>query len=123
MRILSLPRGIAVTYVLVTSTALADELVAEVRTSAWYERVGIGLSLGGGVDDFVGEELRDMTSLGGSWNLRATLGTRSLLAGEVSYIGTAQSIAAPGFDDDAVLAGNGVQAALRLDVLSTHDIR
>lgn len=124
MRILSVSRAAGVAYVLVaTSTAHADELVAEARASAWRERVGFGLSLGGGVDDFVAGGLRGMTSLGGSWNVRATFGTRSVVGGEVSYFGAAQSITAPFVDDDAVLVGNGVQAAVRVDVLSTHDVR
>ncbi len=125
MRIFSVPRAVGVVYVLVaTSTAYPDELVAERRAATWRERVGIGLSLGGGVDDFVSEGLRSMTSLAGSWNVRATVGTRSVVGGEVSYIGAAQTIRAPFLDGgDAVLVGNGVQAAVRVDVLSTPDVR
>lgn len=124
MRILTVPRAVGVAYVLVaTSTAYSDELVAETRAAAWYERAGVGLSLGGGVDDFVSEGLRGMTSLAGSWNVRATLGTRSVVGGEVSYIGSAQTITAPLFDGDAVLVGNGLQTAVRVDVLSTGDVR
>ena len=73
----------------------------------WYDRIGYGLSLGGGVDDFVGSEARDFTNVGGSWNLRFTAGTKSYLALEGSYIGSAQSINVLGLDTNAVLVGNG----------------
>ena len=116
MRILSVSRAVSVAYVLVaTSTAHSDELVAKTRATTWHERAGLSLSLGGGIDDFVSEGLRARTSLGGSWNIRATLGTHSVVGGEASYIGSAQSIDALGLDDDAILVGNGAQAALRLN--------
>ena len=83
----------------------------------WYDMVGFGLSVGGGVDDFVGDAFRSTTSIGGGWNVRATMGTRQYIAGEVSYIGSAQSIDALGLDNDATLVGNGVQGALRINVL------
>jgi hypothetical protein len=75
----------------------------------------IALTLGGGVDDFVGEDMRDNTNTGGSWNVRATFGTDSYLALEAAYIGSAQSIDAFGLDSDAVLVGNGAQAGLRVN--------
>jgi len=89
---------------------------------SWYERVGIGLSVGGGVDDFVGEGFRDVTGTGGGWNVRATVGTRSWFAFEGSYIGSAQN-----FDmlreDDATLIGNGLQAAARFNVLPQDKVQ
>lgn len=122
MRIPSVSCGVA--FVLLASRpAMSEELVYETPALPWYERVGIGLSLGGGVDDFVSDALREVTSLGGSWNIRATIGTRARVAGEVSYIGAAQSIDAPFLDGDAVLVGNGLQAAVRVDVLTTHGLR
>lgn len=122
MRIPSLPNGL-LCVLLASSTTHAEELVVESRASAWHERVGIGLFLGGGVDGFVSERLRSMTRIGGSWNVRVTVGTRSRVAGEVSYIGAAQAIDAPFQTGEAVLVGNGLQAALRIDVLSTRDLR
>jgi hypothetical protein len=95
------------------STAMGEEQYER----PWYETMGIGLSVGGGVDDFVGDAMRDTTSIGGSWNVRMTFGTHLPLAAEASYIGSAQSINALGLDDDAVLVGNGLQGALRLNVL------
>jgi hypothetical protein len=79
------------------------------------ERIGIAVVAGGGASGFTGDVLRGTTDVGGEWGVRVTLGTRSPLAFEGSYIGSAQPIGALGIDDDAVLVGNGVQAALRLN--------
>lgn len=89
----------------------------------WYERLGYGLSIGGGVDDFVGDALRGTTGVGGGWNVRFTAGTRSWLAIEASYIGSAQSIDAIGLDNDAVLVGNGLQGGIRLNVLQNYYVQ
>jgi hypothetical protein len=77
--------------------------------------IGIALAAGGGAGGFTNNEMRDTTSVGGDWDVRATFGTRSPLALETSYIGSAQQINALGLDDSAVLVGNGVQGALRLN--------
>ena len=89
----------------------------------WYERIGYGLSLGGGVSGFVGDVLRDATSVGGSWDVRLVAGTKQYLALEASYIGSAQSINAIGLDDDAILVGNGLQAALRVNFLRDYYVQ
>jgi len=78
--------------------------------------MGFALSAGGGVDGFIDDSARDFTNDGGAWDVRAVLGTRSMLGLEVSYIGSAQSIDALGLDDDALLVGNGAQGALRLNL-------
>jgi hypothetical protein len=69
--------------------------------------------VGGGVDNFVGSALRSVTSIGGSWNARLTFGIHSLVAGELSYIGTAQSSSAP--VTSGTLVGNGGQVAARIN--------
>lgn len=79
------------------------------------ERYGIAVAAGGGTSGFTNDDMRGATDVGGDWGVRMTFGTRSPLAVEGSYIGSAQSIAALGLDDDAMLVGNGVQAALRLN--------
>jgi hypothetical protein len=81
------------------------------------QRVGFSLSAGGGVSDFTDSNMRDVTGVGGSWAVRATVGTKTPLGFEASYIGSAQSIAAFGLDDDAVLLSNGLQGALRLNAV------
>ena len=79
------------------------------------ERVGFSLSFGGGVADFTDQVMRDSTGVGGTWAVRATLGTKTPLGVEGSYIGSAQSIDALGINNDSVLVSNGLQGALRLN--------
>jgi hypothetical protein len=78
-------------------------------------RVGFSLSLGGGVTDFIDDQMRDTTGLGGAWAVRATVGTKTPFGVEASYIGSAQEIDALGIANDAVLVSNGLQGALRLN--------
>jgi len=78
---------------------------------------GMSVSAGGGVTDFAGEELRDMTGPGGAWDARFTFGTRQYLGIEAAYLGTAQSIDAIGMEENAVLVSNGAEAAVRVSPL------
>jgi len=78
--------------------------------------LGIGLVVGGGVDGFTSNGMRNTSSDGGSWDVRAIVGTRSPLALEAAYIGSAQSVSALGLDSNAVLVGNGAQGDVRLNV-------
>jgi hypothetical protein len=84
--------------------------------SSLYERYGIAVMLGGGVEGFVQTPQRDATDDGGVWNLRVAVGTRSPLAIEAAYIGSAQSINGLGLESDALLVGNGAQADARINL-------
>jgi len=95
--------------------------VAEEVYVPWYRRVGFGFTVGGGVDDFARTAMRDLTDIGGSWNARLTIGTHSYIAGEVSYIGSAQSVDFFGLGTNATLVGNGVQGNLRVN-MTTHSM-
>jgi hypothetical protein len=87
-----------------------------IEDEGWsFERMGFGLTVGGGVAGFTNDTMRTFTDIGGGWSARVTLGTNSPLAFEAAYIGTLQNIEALGLDDDALLTGNGVQGALRLN--------
>lgn len=88
----------------------------------FYERYGLGISIGGGVEGFVDKTQRSDTSVGGSWNVRVMLGTHARLAGEVSYIGSAQAINGLGLETDALLVGNGAQAVARGNLM-TGDVQ
>lgn len=81
-----------------------------------YDRYGIAVSLGGGVEGFTGDTLRNTTDPGGGWNVRLIAGLKSPLALEASYIGSAQNIDALGLSGNALLVGNGAQAAARLNL-------
>jgi hypothetical protein len=101
----------------------SSEMYVETPSKPWIERVGLGFSAGGGVDDFASDSMRATTGVGGGWNVRATIGTKSIIAFEGSYIGSAQTINALGLDNDALLIGNGVQGALRLNFVTNFPVQ
>jgi peptidoglycan-associated lipoprotein len=80
-------------------------------------RVGVGAALGGGVTGFTDQEARDFTDPGGSWEARLSFGTRTPVAFEAAYIGSAQNVEALGLDSDAVLVGNGAEGTVRVNIL------
>jgi len=96
-------------YVVASTTDTSYERTTE------RERLGIAVELGAGTSSFTNSNLRDATNMSGDWDVRLVFGTRSPLAFEASYIGSAQSINALGLDNNALLVGNGVQGALRLN--------
>jgi hypothetical protein len=83
------------------------------------ERYVIGVALGGGVEGFTNNTMRDATNDGGGWNVRLALGTRSMIGAEVAYIGSEQSIDALGLDTSALLVGNGAEANVRFNITQT----
>jgi outer membrane protein OmpA-like peptidoglycan-associated protein len=88
----------------------------EAQEPGLASRIGVGVSVGGGVVGFVDEDTRDVTDPGGSWEARVTVGTRLPVALELAYIGSAQNLEVAGFDEDAILLGNGAEATLRLQI-------
>jgi hypothetical protein len=98
-------------------------VIVETPSESWIESVGLGFSAGGGVDDFASDTMRGATNMGGGWNVRATLGTKSILAFEGSYIGSWQEIDALGLDTDAQLVGNGLQGAGRLNFVADFPVQ
>jgi hypothetical protein len=106
-----------------TEPAPQPQYTAEEAPGTFFDHLGFGFAVGGGIDDFAGETMRGNTSLGGSWTARVTAGTRSYVALEGSYIGSAQSIEALGLDTDAILVGNGAQGALRVNVLRNFAVQ
>lgn len=102
------------------TTYVTQPVITEEREQSTLEKYGIAVALGGGVSGFTNETLRDTTDDGGSWGVRVAFGTRSPIAFEAEYIGSAQDISALGLDNDALLVGNGVQGALRVNLLDTN---
>jgi hypothetical protein len=81
-----------------------------------YPGPWLAISVGGGGEDFAGSAMRHATNVGGSWNARLTIGTHSRVAAEISYIGSAQSIAMLGeLGRNTTLVGNGAQGVVRLN--------
>jgi hypothetical protein len=74
---------------------------------------GVGLFVGGGVTDFTEGGARAQTNTGGSWTGRVTLGTRSIVGFEGSYIGGAYTIHGLGGND--TLIRNGLEGAVRVN--------
>jgi hypothetical protein len=77
---------------------------------------GLVLTVGGGINDFASAQMRGITSLGGEWEVRALWGSRSPIALEVAYVGTAQSMHVEGMDPNAVLVSNGIEGLGRLNI-------
>jgi hypothetical protein len=77
---------------------------------------GATVTLGGGFMNFTGQAARDATTAGGAWGLRMVWGTRTFVGVEAAYVGSLNGVSALGLDDNALLLGNGVEGALRLNL-------
>lgn len=77
---------------------------------------GVGAMVGGGLMNFLNDDVRDFVDVGGAWNARLIFGTRSMLAAELEYNGSAQDVEALGLDTDAVLLGSGATASARMNL-------
>jgi hypothetical protein len=84
--------------------------------STWVGRLGAGLLVGGGVEDFTDSSVRSVTGVGGSWTARALAGTRQFVGVEAAYVGAARSLDMLGVGSSAMLVANGVEGAVRVNV-------
>lgn len=103
--------------------ARADPISAETSTSpsrAPFTQIGITLGIGGGVTNFTGSDMNAAVDVGGSWEVRSTVGTRLFLAGELAYVGSRRNISLPGVTSPAAdkphVFSHGVEGALRAQV-------
>lgn len=92
-----------------------DDLYTSPMAEKPRSGVGLGLMVGGGISGFTTERLRDATEVGGGWNAELVVGTRSPIAFEAAYIGTANQIDALGLDRSAVLLGTGFSGVARVN--------
>jgi hypothetical protein len=83
---------------------------------SWVARIGAGVLVGGGYEDFTSSSARNMTSAGGMWTARVLAGTRHFFGVEAGYVGNARSVDALGLQSNARLVSNGVEGAARLNV-------
>jgi hypothetical protein len=81
-------------------------------------KTGISVEAGGGVGGFMDTRISSVTTAQGQWTARFAVGTRSHLAGEAAYIGSAQGVHALGISDGATLVGNGAEGLVRFNVLT-----
>jgi hypothetical protein len=90
--------------------------ISRAQTPTPVVPTGYALQAGGGVTGFTRQESRDRFGTGGYWDVRAVLGTRSILAAELAYVGSAREAGATGLDDNAALVGNGAEAVARANL-------
>jgi hypothetical protein len=77
---------------------------------------GFALQAGGGVTGYTKQSARDAFKTGGFWDVRAVIGNRSFLGGELAYVGSAREIAMSGASDSPALVGNGGEAVVRANL-------
>lgn len=79
--------------------------------------MGVAVLLGGGSSLRVTDRDVNATTPGGSWHVRTVIGTRSFIAGEVAYVGSANPVRPEVIgSDDVLLLSNGGEAALRAQI-------
>jgi hypothetical protein len=112
--------------VLLVAAAMAMVLVVDGRAAASDgkpdSKIGLAVMAGGGVTDFTQGAARDQTAVGGSWDVRALIATRTWIGFEVSYIGGANPIKALGLSGNSKLVRNGVETAVRVQLPLYHRI-
>lgn len=92
-------------------------VVAERTANApLYTDWGLGVTAGGGVTGFTNSYVNSITDVGGAWNAIITLGTRSPIALEAQYIGSASSIHT-NLLQSSTMVSNGVTGDLRVNIL------
>jgi hypothetical protein len=72
--------------------------------------LGAYVLFGGGVTDFTKSAVRDRFDVGGTWDLRVGIGSRSYVGAEAAYVGSALNAIGSGSD----LVANGAEGVLRL---------
>ncbi len=82
-----------------------------------YSKVGMGIAGGAGVSGFTDSSMNDVADVAGAWEARLVVGTRTYLAGEVAYVGSAQDVTITGLDSSAYLLSNGLQGAVRANFI------
>jgi hypothetical protein len=87
-----------------------------------YSRYGIALLAGGGVEDFASDAMTETTDVGGNWDVRLAVGTKSPVAVEAAYTGSARQIDALFTQEDATLVGTGLEGNLRLNLLPLEQV-
>lgn len=90
---------------------------AQPRRPTLVTPIGMSATLGGGLTGFTASRAREFSDVGGGWNARLVVGTRSMIAGEVAYIGSVQDINAIGLDPGAQLLANGGEVLGRVNFL------
>jgi hypothetical protein len=99
-----------------------DQRIVREENHPMYTDIGVGLEVGGGVSNFTNNFINSITDVGGAWTARLVFGTRSPVAFEAAYIGTAQNIRSLGLSSGSVLMANGAEGDLRLNLIPTSPL-
>jgi hypothetical protein len=97
------------------TAAAAQDTTPRGRPYQPPSRVGVALTVGGGVAEFVGGNIRANTSTAGFWDVRVAAGTRQWVGLEAAYVGAAQTIRGLGLTQQGTLLRNGAEGALRVN--------
>jgi hypothetical protein len=82
----------------------------------WVGKIGAGVLVGGGFEEFTSNTMQNMTGTAGTWTARVLAGTRRFIGAEAAYVGNARSIDALGLQSSATLIANGVEGNARVNV-------
>jgi hypothetical protein len=107
---------------LVAGVAQAQDTAQIPRSDRLVTPLGAAITVGGGIVGFTDDATNDRTDLGGGWEVRAVYGTRSYIAVEGAYVGSARSLSNV---RDTTLISNGAEAAVRFNLpmeLGTEDM-
>ncbi|MGZ6142790.1 MAG: hypothetical protein ACXWLM_05605 [Myxococcales bacterium] len=109
--------AVAIGAALSAHAQLTTEVVAGPR--APVSEIGIGFGIGGGATNFIASEMTDVTDPGPGWDVRAVIGTRLPVAGEVAYVGTRRnlhlaSVSGSSAGETPHIFSHGFEAAARL---------
>jgi hypothetical protein len=85
--------------------------------------IGVELSIGGGVSGFTDKTMRQTVSsdVSGLWNFRASLGTRTPIGLDLSYVGTAANVDTFTGSRNGTLIGTTAEAAVRFNI-APHEL-
>jgi hypothetical protein len=78
-------------------------------------RYGAAITAGAGAGGFVDDAISGRTGIGASWGLRVAWGTRTPLAFEATYLGSANDVTGTGTGSDAFLLRSTFEGALRFN--------
>jgi hypothetical protein len=105
-----------------------DEPIVDPYRYAWSDarmqtRIGVGLTLGGGVTAFTDGAMREVVEdgVGGAWTVRVSIGTHIPLGLELGYFGSAAKLESASDAYSGTLIGTTFEAALRYTILPLAD--
>jgi hypothetical protein len=109
-----------------TRTATADSYAEgePVDIYAWHDArlpsgIGVSVAAGGGVSGFTDSMMRDTLAarVGGTWNVRASIGTHIPLGVDLAYVGSSTTMGTFSNLENGTLFGTAFEGAVRFNIL------